>query len=1518
MNRQFLWTYFIGVPILALSSFFILFLLLKDNKNNIYNVTKLPLNNSTKTTKIYSTTKYFNTPLITKFSNQSKTTVKISKISSTKNYNTIAKSTTTITPCLSGRVIKKCENELILSLDSSSDILTPQLFQNQINAIKNNVINYWYNFTKISLTWYNELAYTSSTFGTIETEDEFKYFLTLIHQNKGSNLSSLIKQLNKINVDNFKNISTIVFVSKIEESDILNVLNDALILKNKGSLSFIVLENIPNISFLKLLNPNEILTWNFSLDTASKLSKFINSIRKCKDFCKNYISTYTSNLITKIFSTTKPIITSTNISKISTSNIKTSTKIKSTSTLNLITSTTRWRISPTNNITFTTTSSLVTTTQFQCPFGKPIQICDGNIVMVIDSTNDTLTPNLFERQLEVIKNNIEPLWNDYSKIALGWYNKFPTIDFSYGTINNKEEFDKILYSIQQYRGSSLSKLLSSINNLPEQKKKITIFVFISEISNNELMKSIPYVSLLKKKGNVNFIILGNVVPIHILETLKPTAVYSWDFTCTNAIQIVKFVNASMSCTTECSNESLSYLKNVVKNDSSYLNLKKNKNLKKSYYVKNKCLNGILVKNCSNDILFILDASNDLISKSEFIKMVSAVKDHFISLFYDYSRIALSWYNSNSLTYFPFSTIKRKFDFDHDISLIKQQPGRNLRSHLKDIIYKYLQNYGNNNKNISIFLYISNISKIDLLQSIGYINDLKNFGSVNIIAMGKHINMNDLKLLNGSKIFMWDFSWKSTFSMISFFNDIAQCRFVCQESIKKDNLKFKVNTYTTTSLKPNISKFYLNEKNNCSSDIYFIIDSTNDVLNKESFNMQISLLQDNISTFIDNYNTVSLSWYDYNPHLLFPISKISSKQNFIKNLQKINQKSGSRLSKILKVISSMALINDRKISVYIFVSKNSTTEFDKSIEYIKTMKKYGNVNFICLGYQVQKLDLAQLLPSNVFEWNFNKSLTESLINFYINSKTCDTEYIYSSTISPITETITSPDIQRNTKNILSTTISSLCINETPLTICDKNIVIALVTSKNSLLLEVFKTKINTIINNIYSNRINLKNVTLSRYNKGIKVKAFEIFSSENYFDELLKNITKFDDWKMNELFNLLNLIPTSENISTFIFVSEDRFNEILGCDEYFSRLKNKGSLNFILINFKIEKKYLKLLNNTNIFQWNMKNESISKIGEFFKKSLNCINVCESSTVSLTDNYTTSIFKSTKSKSILTSTSLSVETSTTQKNIMTSIYPNLITIKNSNITSTTLSSEINMSSTMLNISNASTFEMSSKKFSTTSISMTMIPFTKCGTNVFFVLDGRGEVSSSLFEKQKKILVDIAQKLNMIHNNATININYIDNMFNILFPIQPKSFSTIISTPEEWKCALSFISENKEMYKKSCNKSLLVPFQKLSTSSGPTIDKVLQKFQKEISYSKKTHYNTTFNQNSIMILFTLTKEQKEIDDSLDYVNDIKLNYKQFHLAVVKLSYNDTFNYSKISKNVLEFSYLDIFNFVKNFNCD
>uniref|UniRef100_A0A0K0DXX4 VWFA domain-containing protein n=1 Tax=Strongyloides stercoralis TaxID=6248 RepID=A0A0K0DXX4_STRER len=1787
MNRRFLWLYFIGVPTLAFSAFFILFLLLKgsDNKNNSNNTTKLPLNNFTATSKIYSTTEY---PIIystTKFSNFSKTTKNILVSSSTTLHNTLDKSTTTITPCTHGKKTKQCDNEIILSLDASSDILTPKLFQNQINSIKNYVINDWYNFTKVSLTWYNNRPYIYSTFGTIETEEEFKYLLTFIHQSKGSNISSLIKGLNKINVDKFQNISTMIFVSKIEESDILNAMSDAPILKNKGSLNFVVLGEIPNTSFLNLLNPNAIFKWDFLLDSTSKLSEFINTIRKCKDICVDTSSPVTSTLVTKVFQTTLSIKTSISLSTISTANIQTSTNIEKLSTLFPTKFTTNWKTSSANNIT--STNSLIletTTTPFQCVSGKPINVCDGNIVMAIDATNDTLPSTLFSRQLDIVKNSIEPLWNDYKKIALAWYSKMPTIDFSYGTINNRQEFNSILDSINQYPGSSLSKLLSSINNLPKQEKKITIFVFISKISNDEIVKSIPIVSLLKKKGNINFIILGNVIPIYILDPLKATAVYSWDFSCTNAIQIVKFVNASMSCTTECSNKSTNNLINIVNNPSNYLNLQKIQKIQKSFFVINKCYNGIQSKKCLGNILLILDASDDVVTKSEFFKMISVVRDHFTNPFYNYSRMALSWYNSHSLTYFPFSTFKRKLDFNHSISLIKQKSGRDLSNHLKNVLHKYVYNYNRGNKNISTILFISNISQIDLLLSINYIKILKNFGTVNIIVMGNHINTNNLNLLNGSRIFMWDFSWKSTSLLISFLNEVTQCHIKCQENKKKIDSKYKIEIPTTTTFPPIISNYHSNKiKNeNCNEDTYFVIDSSNNSMSTKSFSMQINLLQNNISKFIEDYYNVSLSWYDYYPHLLFPISTIHSEKNFNNALQGIDQASGSRLSKILKVLSSMALINGNKITAYIFVSENSTKEFNKSIEYVKTMKKYGNINFICLGNKVKKSDLIQLLPSNVFEWDFNMSLIESLVRFYNNTKTCENKYNYFSTTFPTTKITKTSVKTTNTTFVSSTTVPSSCINGIPVTKCDENIIIVIDISNNLFIPENFISTVNLIINNTFSNSINFKNVKLSLYNQGKETKTLEIFLNEDIFNKALRNITQFNDWRINEFFELLNKKNIHKIISTFIFISEERINELMEYVKYFNRLNIKGSLNLILLDSKIKVNKLKFLNYTNIIIWNMEYENKLKIVDFFKKSLTCINVCENTTISTTNIFTTPAMISTNSKTILSSTiqsnismitnptfitksstinlftnptitsTLTMNTdvlttnnifttnksptlinqnstttlvmkptttiyctngiqrvcdnniifaidssndlltlndfskqikvikenlvsyktnfnnialidynsntfirgfntirnltnfdeyienikqhngwklstlflnilkiksvnmnptsvfvfvsqaniieinnsisfseqikdngslniillgknldtiffnplnpskifkwnmkdssipllieffknsqmckeicnninlaltpiinSTIQRKIVSSTSPSIFssTTVNKNIITTTINSIVKISSTMFNTPDINRLKISNTKSLTNFLTTTIIPFTTCITNVYFVLDARGEVSNELFKKQINTLINIGQKFNMLHNNISININYNDNIFNMLFPIQPKSTSSLLTTSQEWKCALSFISENQKMYKNKCNKSLLVPFQKLSISNGPTIDKFLHKFEKDISLFRKTNYLKTSNEKSMMILFTLTGKQKEIDDSLKYIKNIKSKYNNFYFVIVKLSFNDIFNYTKISEHVLDFNYSDLSNFVTSSICN
>uniref|UniRef100_A0A0N5CHS0 VWFA domain-containing protein n=1 Tax=Strongyloides papillosus TaxID=174720 RepID=A0A0N5CHS0_STREA len=1574
----------------------------------------------------------------------------------------------------------------------------------------------------------------------MKSKVEFEHFQTYIHQDKGSKISNLIKQLNKINLDRYRNVATIIFVSKIEESDILNAIDDAPTLKKKGSLNFVALGEVPNFRFLNHLKPNTVYKWDLSIDNGSKLKEFISNIRECKDISSSF-SGVTS-------STSTPIIVYTTSS--------TNTK---TTTINWVTSTTNGITSTKVPISQTTTSSqLLTTTQTQCGSGIPIKVCDGNIVMAIDATNDTLPKELFARQIDIISSYIEPSWNDYKKIALSWYNELPTTDFSYGTINNKNEFNNILYNIHQYPGSSLSKLLSSINNLPEQSKKITVFIFISGISDNEITKSMPFVTLLKEKGNVNFIILGNVVPINKLDPLKPTAVYSWDFTYANAVEIIKFMNTTMSCTIECTSNSIDNSKSTIKNHIRYTKLRTFDKLKKDPSIRNKCYGGILLKKCLNDILLVLDASSDKLSKLEFTKMTSIIKDHFINPFYNYSHVALSWYNSHSSAYFPFSSIKRKLDFDHDISLIRQKSGAKLNRHLKEVVYKYMYNNDNRDRNISTFIFVSSISHVDMLLSITYINTLKKYGSVNIIVMGNYIKKTDLSLLNYSNIFIWDFSWKSTNLLISFLQNVGECRVECHKNvIKKVTQQVLDNISTTTTVPPTTSDFCPNGigKRNCDSDIYFVVDSTNDTMDNKSFNMEINLLHNNISNTIEDYNNVSLSWYDYNPHLLYPVSRIRSKQEFTYGLLMINQTSGSRLSKILRDLSSMALVNRNRISVYIFVSKNSTSEFNISTEYVEIMKRYGNVNFICLGNQVQASDLVQLSPSYIFEWNFDESLVGPLINFVKGSRTCEIECDQFSTVPPTAEIYETTVVLTSTAKPISTTESPSCSNGIPVISCSGDIIIAVDASNDLLLPEDFESEINVIINNISVDWTDFKKVALFWYNQDVVVRSFNIFSSKNIFDDTLRNITQSNGWRLGEVFRLLNSTQTSGVVSTFIFVSEERINEILESAEYITKFGNNRSLNLILLGSNVEEEFFKPLNYTNIFSWDIKNESIPTLVDFFRKSMGCTNVCQSTTFlptnepstlvtgktisdsvyystiqsdtsrttnlpsTITENLlnttpsviitsqgpvttssvelttTTSCDKSTikicdnsiifaidSSNDLLTEDDFSKQIKVVKENLVSSIndfnnfallnynhntfmegfgkihnltnfneiiekikqhngwklstlFSNISTmpslkmnptsifvfvsqenideIKKSvdfskivgengslniillgrdlngsffsplnsprifkwdmtdfsiplleeffkdsqicrevcedistttsltkistvqyetttspslfltttsdlNLITTTPSSTIDISSTLPNIPNTSTTENSMTDFSTPSLTTSMIPDIKCNTNFYFVIDARGEVSSDLFKKQIDTLINITQKINVTENYLSLDINYVSNIFNSLFPIQPKSMSSLLKTTKEWDCALGFLSANENLYKDSCNNSLFVPFQKSSNSSGPTINKFLQKFQRDFDIFKKTRYLTKENDNSVMMFFTLTSTQSEIDDSLEYIQNIKSDYSNFNIVVVKLSSNDMFDYSKLAQYVLDFNFSDLLNFITNNTCN
>ncbi|CEF70422.1 Hypothetical protein SRAE_2000505400 [Strongyloides ratti] len=179
----------------------------------------------------------------------------------------------------------------------------------------------------------------------------------------------------------------------------------------------------------------------------------------------------------------------------------------------------------------------------------PFSDCKTIITIAVDSSSDSLLSILFsDYELNLIKNNITANWVDFSNVNLVWYSGTPTVRMTTGTMETKSNFDYILTLIKQTSGSNLNKLTEKLLNIPQvSDDNVSTFIFIAQYYNNDYESTYQNIQMLKQKGSVNFIILGNVVKTEDLESLNPSNIFYWNFDTKCIPLILQFFQNSLSC-----------------------------------------------------------------------------------------------------------------------------------------------------------------------------------------------------------------------------------------------------------------------------------------------------------------------------------------------------------------------------------------------------------------------------------------------------------------------------------------------------------------------------------------------------------------------------------------------------------------------------------------------------------------------------------------------------------------------------------------------------------------------------------------------------------------------------------------------------------------------------------------------------------------------------------------------------------------------------------------------------------
>ncbi|CEF71093.1 von Willebrand factor, type A domain-containing protein [Strongyloides ratti] len=574
---------------------------------------------------------------------------------------------------------------------------------------------------------------------------------------------------------------------------------------------------------------------------------------------------------------------------------------------------------------------------------SPSIIC--NMAIAVDSSLDVLSQYQFYREIDIIRNNISTIITNFRNTYLASYNKYIQNENNFNSMSNINDFQEKLDLIKPGSGSNLSLILTNIASLdPPFCGKLSTYIFISEYCPDEIKKSIPLVDKIKKKGSINFIIIGNAIRSIYLAPLQPSQILTLDLLNCDINLILNFIKSTQTCglldPSICKTPQLTTtMKSLTTTEESPFNC---------------------------NIAIGVDLSSDILSPDYFKTEIEILQNNISNIIPDYRRVALVGYN-NDITYeSPFQSLTSKNDFISTLSLYTQKSGSNLTLLLQNInslTISYCEK-------LTTYIFLSE-KVTDILSSIPYAVELKNKGTLNFIILGTGIKKEDLNPLNPSSIYEFDFGECDIESLLKYLSN----QMICGRN----------NCIPTTTPLPCLKKKECN--------IVLGIDSSSDILEHQFFENELNLLQYNISNVIPDFKRLSVFDYNQNTNLDSHYGTIESQNEFVNVIDNITQLPGFRLSNLLQKISMLVIPNNYKVSTFVFISKFDENEINLSKEYSSYINSIGSLNFIILGTDIKEDNLKSLTYSQAITYDLSTCDIEPIIQFFSNSLTCSDTCIY---------------------------------------------------------------------------------------------------------------------------------------------------------------------------------------------------------------------------------------------------------------------------------------------------------------------------------------------------------------------------------------------------------------------------------------------------------------------------------------------------------------------------------------------
>uniref|UniRef100_A0A0N5A492 Mediator of RNA polymerase II transcription subunit 14 n=1 Tax=Parastrongyloides trichosuri TaxID=131310 RepID=A0A0N5A492_PARTI len=186
---------------------------------------------------------------------------------------------------------KKCNNYLIFAIDTTSNILNIDEFTFMKTTLEYNVSLLITDIKKVAIDSFDIKYNRRYNFNDIKTVEEFMMNIYIIKQRNDSSLSLLFKRMNTLHIPHDSTLSTFIFIAQNDKKEIEKSVVDGKILKNKGSLNFIMMKSNITRDDLSLLHPSNTFRWNLTSSIMSDDSNYSDdSSSDTKDEGGKYIS----------------------------------------------------------------------------------------------------------------------------------------------------------------------------------------------------------------------------------------------------------------------------------------------------------------------------------------------------------------------------------------------------------------------------------------------------------------------------------------------------------------------------------------------------------------------------------------------------------------------------------------------------------------------------------------------------------------------------------------------------------------------------------------------------------------------------------------------------------------------------------------------------------------------------------------------------------------------------------------------------------------------------------------------------------------------------------------------------------------------------------------------------------------------------------------------------------------------------------------------------------------------------